>query len=207
MSDIELWLDYVDPASWIMHRRLRAAVDTPGGSREFGIRVRGREVRPPSSAPLDPESDVWRRYVSSIREVAPEEMSEYRPQEVLPHTRKAHELALHAEDGGSRAELDSAIFRAALVEGRDVGRVDVLVELAVDTGLDRTETRAVLDVDRYTDEVVRLREAAASRGVVGVPTMVHAGRLLEGVRTVEEIRAWLESPPDPPLDSPLGSND
>jgi protein disulfide-isomerase len=77
-----------------------------------------------------------------------------------------------------------------------VGRVDVLVELAEDAGLDRSETRAVLDVDRYTDEVVRLREAAASQGVVGVPTMVCAGRLLEGVRTPDEIRAWLDAPPD-----------
>jgi len=196
MRDIEFWLDYVDPASWVGYRRLRAATAPGGPLDDHVVHMRGREVRTPSMAPLDPESEAWRRYVDTVRAVADVELGDYRPPASLPHTRKAHELALHAEERDSRAAVDSAIFRAALVEGRDVGRVDVLVELAVDAGLDRSETRAVLDVDRYTDEVVRLREAAASQGVVGVPTMVHAGRLLEGVRTTDEIRAWLKAPPD-----------
>jgi predicted DsbA family dithiol-disulfide isomerase len=200
MRDIEFWLDYVDPASWIVYRRLRRSVEGDGPLHDRGVRFHGREVRTPSMAPIDPGSDAWRGYVESIRAVADAELADYRPPVTLPHTRKAHELALHAEARGSRAAVDSAIFRAALVDGRDVGRVDVLVELAADAGLDRSETRAVLDVDRYTDEVVRLREASASQGVVGVPTMVHAGRLLEGLRTMDEIRAWLEAPPDSPAD-------
>ena len=164
MRNIEFWLDYVDPASWVVHRRLRGATVEGGVLEGWSVRWLGREVRPPAAAPLDPLSDTWLRYVESIREAAGGDLSDYRPPATLPHTRKAHELALHAEARGSRAGVDSAIFRAALVEGRDVGRVDVLVELAVDAGLDRSETRAVLDVDRHMDEVVRLREAASSQG-------------------------------------------
>jgi predicted DsbA family dithiol-disulfide isomerase len=201
MRDIEFWLDYLDPGSWVMYRRLRIATATGGALSDRVVRIHGREVRTPSMVPLDPASAAWRQYVESICAVADGEMSEYRTPATLPHTRKAHELALHAEARDCRAAVDSAMFRVALVEGRDVGRVDVLVELAVDAGLDRSETRAVLDVDRYTDEVVRLREAAASQGVVGVPTMVHAGRLLEGVRTMDEIRAWLGAPPDSSADT------
>ncbi len=195
MRDIEIWLDYVDPASWVVYRRLRAATAPGGDFEDHVVRVRGREVRTPSMPRLDPTSDVWLRYVASIREVAADELADYQPPVTLPHTRKAHELAIHAAARDSRAGVDSAIFHAALVEGRDVGRVDVLVDIAVDAGLDRSEARAVLDVDRYTDEVARLRELAESRGVVGVPTLVHAGRPLKGVRTTDEIRAWLESTP------------
>lgn len=196
MKTIEFWMDYIDPASWIMHRRLRGATGPEGALSGYELRVRGREIRPPPASPMDPASEAWRRYVASVRDVADDEMGEYRRQELLPHTRKAHELAVHAAEQGSRPAVDSAIFHAALVEGLDVGRVDVLVGLAEGVGLDRTETRAVLDVDRYTDEVVRMRETAASRGVVGVPTMVCDGRSLEGVRTLDDILAWLDGPPE-----------
>lgn len=196
MKTIELWIDYIDPASWIMHRRIRAAARPGGELSTYALRVLGREIRPPSAPPLDPDSAAWHRYVASIREVADEEMADYGRQQVLPHTRKAHELAIHAAERDSRPEVDSAIFHAALVDGQDVGRVDVLVGLAEAVGLDRTETRAVLDVDRYTDVVVRMRDAATSQGVVGVPTMVCDGRALEGVRTLDETVAWLDGPPE-----------
>ncbi|MDT8369202.1 MAG: DsbA family protein [Longimicrobiales bacterium] len=191
MPTLELHLDYIDPASWVMHRRLLQATTPDGELAGTLLRCHPREVRPPELPPLDPTSGSWRRHVESILRVAPGEMESYRPPARLPHTRKAHELALHAEAGGSRNAIDSAIFRAVLVEGRDVGRIDVLVEIAESLGFDRTETRAVLDVDRYTDRVVQLRAASASPGVVGVPTMVFDGSLLEGVHSVEAVRAWM----------------
>jgi len=194
METIEFWIDYIDPASWVMYRRLRAATRPGGELTPYEVRVSSREIRPPAVAPIDPASEAWRRYVASIRDVAGDEMDGYAAQRLLPHTRKAHELAIHAADRDSRPAIDSAIFHAALVDGRDIGRVDVLVGLAEDVGFDRTETRAVLDVDRYTDDVVRMRETAASQGVVGVPTMVCDGRALEGVRTLDEILAWLDGP-------------
>lgn len=196
MKTIELWIDYIDPASWIMYRRLRNATRVGGEIPGHELRVLGREIRIPSMPPMDPASAPWRRYVASIREVAGDEMTEYGGQNLLPHTRKAHELAIHAAEQDSRPEVDSAIFHAALVEGRDVGRVDVLVGLAEAVGLDRTETRAILDVDRYTDVVARTRETATSRGVVGVPTLVCDGRSLEGVRTLDETVVWLEESPE-----------
>lgn len=194
MRTIEFWIDYIDPASWVMHRRLRAATHSGGDLAACELRVMGREIRPPAATPIDPASEPWQRYVASIHEVAGDDMQDYSVPQLLPHTRKAHELAIHAAGRDSRPAVDSAIFHAALVDGRDIGRVDVLVGLAEDIGFDRTETRAVLDVDRYTDDVVRMRETAASQGVVGVPTMVCDGRALEGVRTLDEILAWLDGP-------------
>lgn len=189
MPPVRFHYDYVDPASWIVDRRLRSIL----GDGLPGIELRPREVRLPRQEPLDPSAAVWVDYWEAVTGDVLEARDRIRIPQRLPHTRKAHELVLHAGEvgGASPVRLHSAIFRAALEEGRDIGRVDVLVELAVAAGLDRTETRAALDVDRYAGEIERIRSAASDTGVVGVPTLVRDGELLEGVRDVDTIRAFV----------------
>ncbi len=187
MSRLKFFFDYIDPASRVMELRLRAVL----GEGFSDLDLVPREVRTPHQPPLDPTGESWTRYWAAMEELAPDEMRALTPPERLPHTRKAHELMLHTPQGDSRSALHSAIFTAALEEGRDIGRVDVLVDLAVAAGLDRSETRAVLDVDRYTEEVEQIREASSTTGVVGVPTLMRDDVLLEGVHDSEAIRAFV----------------
>lgn len=91
-------------------------------------------------------------------------------------------------------EFDEAIFDALWVEGRDIGDIEVIADIAEAVGLPAEEIRvAVTDPDRRD----RLREvfaAAQSEGITGVPTFVYDGygargavppaqleRLVEGV--------------------------
>jgi len=187
MTKLKFFLDYIDPASRVLDLRLRAIL----GEGFEDVELVPHEVRVPQQPPLDPASPTWVQYWAAMVDLAPDEMGRLTPPTRLPHTRKAHELMLHTSPGGSRSALHSAIFTAALEEGRDIGRVDILVDLAVAAGLDRSETRAVLDVDRYTEEVERIREASSTTGVVGVPTLMRDDALLEGVHDSEAIRAFV----------------
>jgi predicted DsbA family dithiol-disulfide isomerase len=74
----------------------------------------------------------------------------------------------------------AAVFDAYFEGGRDIGRVDVLVEIASFAGLDRTETKAVLDVDRHEADVTAKRLEAQALGVTDVPALSVDGRLVEG---------------------------
>lgn len=187
MSDARprLHYDVVDPGSFLMRRRVRAL-------RPDCVLV-GFEMRPPPEPMVDPDDPGWRAWwdaaEAGLRDAG---LDPARPP-VVPWSRKAHELLLHAAAGGDEGRVDrlrDRIFRAFLEEGADVGRIDVLVPLAEAEGFDRTETRAVLDVDRWREAVDDARRRALEDGVRGVPTLLHGGRRLEGVHDEETLRAF-----------------
>ena len=89
--------------------------------------------------------------------------------------------------------MRAAVFAAYFADGRDVGRIDVLVELGEALGLDRTELKVVLDVDTFAGRVAAEQDAALRAGVQGVPTVVvgtgDEARWLVGARPFAELRA------------------
>lgn len=178
MSDAggTIHFDFIDPLSYLLGRELAAL----GEDVLAGLAWHPFELRPPPT-PLVTVGDAslagrWRE----AQEKAPGLGVTFDPPELVPWTRKAHELVLHARDNDVEDAVRRRIFEAYLLEGRDIGRVDVLVAVAVDLGLDRTETKAVLDVDTHQAAVASLRAEAADRGVRDTPTVVHGGQRLEG---------------------------
>lgn len=89
-----------------------------------------------------------------------------------PSTVNAHRLSRFAvEDGLQRAVME-AIFRAYFAEGRDIGDIGVLADIAAESGMDRGAVAERLEGDEARAEV-RAEAAAASRaGISGVPTFV-----------------------------------
>lgn len=176
-----LYFDYVDPGSYLLSVLLSDA----------DLAWRGFEVRPPDAPPLDPLDEAWTGYQSDATEYAKAVGVEMRTPRMVPWTRKAHELTLHAEDQDCSEAVRGALFRAHFVEGADIGRIDVLVELARSVGMDGSEVKAALDVDRWTDQVESDRALALEQEVAGVPTITARGARLEGLHSMNEIRDWL----------------
>lgn len=107
-----------------------------------------------------------------------------------PNTTDAHRLVLYAagaldetpddeapdaDDGPGGDAIAHALFRAYFAEGRDIGRRDVLVDLAAAHGLDADAVEAVLASDAGQEPVRRSQEQAARLGVRGVPFVVVGG--------------------------------
>lgn len=110
-------------------------------------------------------------------------------------TGKAHEAAAFAASRGVGPAFRAAVFAARFGEGRDVGRVDVLVELGGALGLDASELKVVLDLDTFAARIAAEHEAAVRAGVEGVPTLV-AGEGAEarwwvGARPPDALRRWI----------------
>ena len=106
---------------------------------------------------------------------------------------QGHELRLHAAEKGLEGPIHDALFKARFEDGADIGRVDVLVGLAAGLGLDLTETKAVLDVDRYADRVAELRRLAEAEGVERTPTVHIGSERLEGPLRIDDLRGLLEA--------------
>jgi predicted DsbA family dithiol-disulfide isomerase len=95
---------------------------------------------------------------------------------VHTNTVLAHELLHFAKAQGRQLETAEALFRAYFEQGRHVGRIDDLVELAAEAGLDREAARAALESHEHLGAVHADQAQAAAYGIQGVPFFVIDGR-------------------------------
>lgn len=184
------FFDYLDPFSYLEELDL-VALQEAGG---LPVRRVPLELRPPPAPLLDPDAEAWVRLWREASAVAAERGIRLTPPRLVPWTRKAHELVLHAAEKGLARAVHQAVFRAVFDDGADVGRVDVLVDIAESLGLDPTETKATLDVDRYAASVEDLRDLAAASGITAPPALLRDGRALRGFHNTDALRTFLRSP-------------
>jgi len=108
--------------------------------------------------------------------VAAEAGLEYRF-DLLKHTNtvKAHELLHFAKEHGRQPEMAERLMQAYFTEGRHLGRIDELVALAADAGLDPVVAREALETQEYLDAVRADQDQARAYGINGVPFFVIDG--------------------------------
>jgi len=115
---------------------------------------------------------------------------------VQPRSRLAHEAAKWAGSHDRLTEYNIALFRAFFRDGLDIGHEKVLLQLAVDLGLDPDGLSNVLGRNVYTDAVIADEEEAKQIGVRAVPAFVVGGRVLAaGVQTVDRLQSLLSMKP------------
>ncbi|QSQ21003.1 DsbA family protein [Pyxidicoccus parkwayensis] len=89
----------------------------------------------------------------------------------------------------ARAFLAKSMQRAALEQGINVSRTDVVFELASRVGLAMNEFSAAFRSEETQRLILDEHRDAANRGVRGVPTLVIGGRwMLCGLREISEYR-------------------
>jgi len=104
----------------------------------------------------------------------------------------ALEAAL-AQGSEMQRALLKAMRRKAFVEGINVARRDVLVEVAAQEGLDVSRFLARLDDPRLLQEVNASVDEAEALGIKGVPALVIGGEwLMQGCRDLSEYRQVID---------------
>jgi 2-hydroxychromene-2-carboxylate isomerase len=98
-------------------------------------------------------------------------------------------IATWARGEGRAREYALAAGRAAFVDGRHLGDVEVALDAAAAIGLDRDAGRAALGDPAVKDELRAATGAAHDRGVVGVPTVAAGGELFWGDDRLEDAAA------------------
>ncbi|WP_168122627.1 DsbA family oxidoreductase [Paenibacillus sp. HB172176] len=88
------------------------------------------------------------------------------------NTFDAHRLSHYAAEQGKQEELAALLFQAYFDHNRDISDSSVLVEYAVQAGLQEEGAREALGSHRYADEVKRDEAEAVELGVRGVPFFV-----------------------------------
>jgi predicted DsbA family dithiol-disulfide isomerase len=192
---LAVFADYASPICYLAEAGLTQLA-------EEGVDVERRafEVRPAPAALVDPRSASFREeWDVRVRPLAERLGCEIRTPPRAVRTRKAHEAAAFARSRGMHGAMNAAIYRAYFVEGRDIGRIDVLVAIGEEVGFDPVELKVELDVDRWTEQVVADETEAARLGITTVPAYavrspigaLDTGGVVTGIREATWLRRWL----------------
>lgn len=120
--------------------------------------------------------------------------------EGLPYGRRTHtynsrlaqELGKWADTQPGGETIHDRLYRAYFVDGRNIADVDLLAEIADESGLDREEARAVLLERRFKDAVDQDWARSRQIGVTGVPTFVAAGHGVVGAQPYEVLQQLMQ---------------
>ncbi len=151
-------------------------------------------MRPEPVPALDPDGEYLRRvWHGSVYPLAERLGVTMRLPPVQPRSRLAHQAAHWARSLGRFDEYSAAVFRAFFERGEDIGKPDVLLRLAADTGLDASALREALERREFESAVLADEREAAELGLGGVPAFVADRRLaLSGVQPLERLRELVE---------------
>jgi predicted DsbA family dithiol-disulfide isomerase len=100
------------------------------------------------------------------------------PQDVVPRSLAALQVTEMARDAGHHEELHERLMAGYWSEGRNIGDVDVLVELGGECGLEADAVRDATSDPVLARRVEESTRDALSLGISGVPGWLVDGRLL-----------------------------
>lgn len=113
---------------------------------------------------------------------------------VTPNTLRAHRLTWLAGRDGKATEMAERILRAYFTEGKDIGDVETLANLAANLGIDAKKAKAFLLSDEGIQEVKELEKQAVAQNIHSVPTIRIGKEILSGAQPVEAFLATLQNP-------------
>jgi predicted DsbA family dithiol-disulfide isomerase len=103
------------------------------------------------------------------------------------NSRLAQELAKWAATKDMEEKITDALFRAYFVDVKNIGKADVLAQIAEANGLPADEATDVLLSRAYKDAVDEDWRRCAAYGVTAVPTFLAGRYLMVGAQPYEEL--------------------
>lgn len=202
---ITVYSDYVCPFCYLGRRSLEEYQQTRESELTIDWRpfdLRGHKRGPDGEIDHSVEDGKDDAYFDQVRQNVARLRDEYGademlslddlPEDVDSFDAQVASFYLQAEYPDRWLAFDEAVFEALWVEGRDIGDVDVLADIAEEAGVDGDEIRqAVTDEERRD----RLRERftdAQQDGITGVPTFAYDGHAARGAVPPEHLKRLVE---------------
>ena len=111
---------------------------------------------------------------------------------LLSNSRLALEAGEYAHDHGRFDEFHEEIFRAYFTEAKDIGRMDVIMDVACSAGLDAEELAAALKEGRYSAKLQAAQQESQLQDITGVPAFIIDERYkIVGAQPLEVFRDTL----------------
>ena len=186
---ITVFSDFACPYSYVTEAALRSL-----GLDELAIQYRAFELFPdPVELPPLAIGDEER---ATLERLATFQGIDLSGGAARPRTRKAHEAARFARERDVEAAFRDLLYAALWRDGRDIGRIDVLVELAAAAGIEPEEMKIALDIDRHEADVLHDADVVGRLRLPGTPTIFLGtgpqARILAGAHGPAVLRTMIE---------------
>lgn len=200
---IDIISDVMCPWCIIGYRQLSQALDASGTPHE--IQWHPFELNPQ----MPPEGQNTREHIIEKYGSTPEQSEQSRQQmkalgdslgfdfawsddSRMYNTFNAHQLMHWADSQGRRHDLNMAMFTAYFTDQRNLSDNAVLADIAAEIGLDRDEALAILDDQRFANDVRSAEQFWQKQGISGVPAVVfNRKHLVTGAQGVENYTSIL----------------
>ena len=108
------------------------------------------------------------------------------------NSRLAQELGAWADTQDGGEALHDALYRAYFVDTRNIGDMDVLMDVVASVGLSVDDARRALETREFKDAVDADWAKSREVGVTGVPTFVAGGYGVVGAQPYEALEKLLK---------------
>lgn len=201
---VDIWSDIACPWCFVGKRRFEtAAAEFAEGGGSLEVEYHSFELAP--DTPVDFEGTEvdflvgHKRMPAAQVETMLAQMTQLASTEglsydfdALQHTNtvKAHELLHYAKSQGRQLDMKERLLSAYFEQGRHVGRIDDLADLAEEIGLDRAEVVEALKSEQFRPAVQADKDQAIAYGISGVPFFVIDGKF--GVSGAQDPSVFVE---------------
>lgn len=193
---LEVFSDYVCPWCYLGDNRVKKLKEN------YDINVKLVHF------PLHPETPQEGRTLMDLFSSGPEEIqiknmrmhglmeAEGLPFKDRSHTynsRLAQEVGAWADTQPGGENIHDKFYKAYFVDCRNIGDIDVILDVVKSVGLDETAAKAVIDDRSFKDAVDADWAKSHSYGVTGVPTFVSEGQGVVGAQPYDALVEFVTS--------------
>ena len=110
----------------------------------------------------------------------------------IPNTFNAHRLLWKAGKDGLQTKLSQALFKAYFTDGRDVGSIEVLSDIAHEVGMKKLETKEFLNSKEGGQETADEEMSFIEKSIGAVPTyFINNKYIIQGGQEPETFISFL----------------
>ena len=188
--NITVFYDYICPFSYIGSRRIQKISD------EYGLEIewKGYEIHPdyPKEGKLRKRSARMAKVNDSLSSVMEEEKHKFKLPGFVTNTNMALEAAEFAKQEGKFLDFHNACYESYMIERKNIGDINVLLEIGEDAGIDKKVLEEVLNNKEMADNLEAYKEDAQKADVMGVPTILFNDFRIHGVQSLETYRSFIK---------------
>ena len=106
----------------------------------------------------------------------------------LYNSRNSLKVNEYAKREGKFEEFHKAIFKAYLEDDRNIGNLDILLDVAEEIGLDREKTKIFIESPEAEEIVANSKNEALRLGINSVPSFIIGNNLIRGAYPYDSMK-------------------
>ncbi len=179
--------DYICPFCYIGYHRISKMQK----KYDFELEWRPFEIHPetPKKGVSLSKLPIPREYLemvmANVMQLAKEDGLTFKLSDKLPNSRLALFISEFARKKGKYDEFHELVLEKYWKEGKDIGDLSLLLELAESIELNRDEVLAFIETDEPQNKLKEALMELSKRMINGVPTFIIGNRMVVGAQSYE----------------------